>query len=161
MPGDAVPDRVGCSGESQLDEPRVAEQAQHRGFQRAQFQGIARPQLGRRGPVFRAAAMIAGAEDDGDELPHVVHRQRAPAGQADLDDGSGPRMHAIEAGGYRGGVVGDDQVVGAQVVGQVRARSVTEPAVWSDDQEPGVRRALGWRGGGFHPVVSSLVRRLR
>jgi len=161
MPCDAVPDRVGCPGKLQGDEARVAEETQHGGLQRAQRQGIARAQLGGRGAVFGAAAMIAGAEDDGRKPPHVVHGQRAPAGQSDLDGRSAPLMHAAEARGYGGGVVGDEQVAGTQMVGQLGTHGVMQPAVAVDDQESGVRRALSRSAGDLHPTVSSFVRGLR
>ena len=92
MARDAGPHRIRRAVERQLDQPRVVERAQHRRAQRAERQRIALVQRGRRRAVLGARAVVAGAEHDGREAAHVVHRERAAARQTHLDRPTGVQM---------------------------------------------------------------------
>ena len=94
----AVPRQSGqqmraAADEAQLDKARVAGKTLHDGVQRPE------PEAGRPATrqaaeraVFRARAMIAGAEGDGDEAGGIADRQ--PAGEPDLDRLAARQMRA-------------------------------------------------------------------
>jgi hypothetical protein len=79
MARDAGPDHIGLAVQTQADQTRVAKQVPHHGAQRAECERVTRLQLGWQRALFGAGAVVASTEDDGAELAHVFHRQRAPA----------------------------------------------------------------------------------
>ena len=112
----------------------MAEGAQDGRRERAELQHIAGQQRRGRRAVLRACAMVAGAEDDGGEVAHVIDGQRAAAGEAHLDGRSGAVMDSVQARRECGRIVGHHEVARIEIVGQSRPRRVFEATIGRDDQ---------------------------
>ena len=143
----AVPRQPGqhcgaAAGEAQLDKAGMAEQTLDDGGERPEPAG-GRPatRRGGGGAVFRARAMIAGAEGDGDEAGGIAERH--PAGEPDLDRLAARGMRAAEARRQGRGVVGDDQIAGREQARQRGARQMRHAAVRVDGEQPGATGRSG------------------
>ena len=71
------------TGETDRNQPRMAERAFDRRAERAEVEAVAPGERRRRGPFLGARAMIAGPERDRDEAFGVAKPD--PAGKPDLD----------------------------------------------------------------------------
>ena len=121
VPGDAGADRIGSAGEAQLDQARCGDDAKDGCRERPERERVADLERRRQRPVLGARAPVAGAEDDGREGRDVVSRERATAGEANLDRRAGRAVSAGETRRQRRGVVGDDEVAAATRAGPVEA----------------------------------------
>jgi len=122
----ARPDRVGRALEAQRHETRVTENPLHRGRQGSQRKAIARREPRRRRPFFGASTEVTRPEHDDGEMPDIVHRERAPAGESHFDAAARRYMLAVQARGQGGGVVGDHVIAGLEEIGQGRTGQMAD-----------------------------------
>ena len=118
-----------AADEAQLDKARMAGKTLDDGGKRARAASRSPGDSGGGGaPVFRARAMIAGAEDDGDEAGGIAERH--PAGEPDLDR-LAARQHAcrVRLAGKVAASLATTRSPAREQVRQRGARQMTHAAV--------------------------------
>src|SRR5215469_11851633 len=148
------PDGVRRSVESKSDEPRMTQDGLDIRREGSEDQPIAWRQQRRRWTVFRAAAPVALAEDDGGKPMDVGGAERCPPGETDLDRRSRRQMDAGKAGRQGRRVVGDHEIARAQELDEIRAQAVPDAPGPIDRQKLRISRALDRLTGAKHPGAS-------
>src|SRR6478736_5592064 len=100
--------------------------------------------------VLGLVAEVALAEDHGDDPADRRRGERRPRRESNLDLAAAGYVRAAKARRDGRRVVGDDDVVRLQQIGQPRAGHVPHPAGPVHVEKPGVAWALDGRGRGDH-----------
>ena len=108
MPGQSGEHGVTPAEETQVRKARMAEQALDLRRKRPEGETVARCESRRGRPVFRAHAVIARPERDGDEPGRIAESH--PCRKPHLDRVAARTVRAAQARRQGGGVVGDDEV---------------------------------------------------